>query len=701
LLAATFVSFILPGIDALASENADSLVPAEEAIAADISEPVEALDEAQLQESFPAKAAETHTVVDGFTGYRFLTIDNYGGRAAKYTYLHSGIIGGASYNRLGQDLKLSADGNYLNDKDYYGDVNFDYAGDYRFHLRTESFFHNTTGENLFNGPFLTGRADISGALADYIPHQDAPTTGFGVRTEQDTASLRYKIHDFPLHVNLGYWRMVKEGTGEIRFANIAFEGAENNFFARSKTIDRQTHEGKIGFDTHLGPIDIIYTFMIRQFTNNAGQLRDFYAPRNDLSGASVKVGGLQEHNEDPDSRYVAHTVKLHTSLAGGLVGAASYTYGKRDNLSRLSDTTGADRTSARLNNMAGDLVYMPFQELSFSLRYRRQEVDNNNPSTITNAFFTENSLAVRPSIGTEKDLVIGSVSYHPTNTVTVKGEYKGVFLHRDLTHFSDETLNWYLNENEDTHRGLVSVIARPVKGLRMMARYAYTSTDHPSYGSSFARKHEGELTSSYNVSNRTGFTASYRNVWEENDEIGRRIISVLSPLGYSPLQPLLARDKVTHNFTASAWFRPSQKFTITANYGYLQYDTDQVVMFQMFNDGSLAASNYKSASHLYSLSSTYQFTEKADVSLTLQEVHSLSEFRPENKTFSAASYTSGISELSHSKTFETSFSARSNYRLTKNLTCSLEYMLQDYYDKFNSQFDGTVHSIAAFVNARW
>lgn len=381
LLAAAFVTLNLSVINALASEKPDTSTETENHLA-DGSELLE-LDEALLQEAFPAKAAETHSLLEGYTGYRFLTVDNYGGRASKYNYLHSGIIGGASYNRLGQDLKFTLDGNYLNDKDYYGDLNFDYAGEYRFHLRTEALFHNTTGETLFSEPI-----DFPGIA--YIPHQDSSLTGYGLKTEQDSASLRYKIHDFPLHVNLGYWRMVKEGTSQIRFADIAFEGTLNNFFARSRSVNRETHEGKIGFDTHLGPIDLIYNFQIRQFSNKAEQLRDNYVERNIFD--SIHRSGVQEHNEDTDSRYFAHTVKLHTSLAGGLVGAGSYTYGKRDNLSRLNDTTGADQTSANLHNYAGDLVYTPFKELSLGFKYRRQEVENSNPSTITNSFFIDNIL---------------------------------------------------------------------------------------------------------------------------------------------------------------------------------------------------------------------------------------------------------------------------------------------------------------------
>ncbi|GAB7026107.1 hypothetical protein [Geotalea toluenoxydans] len=692
LLAAAFVTLNLSVINALASEKPDTSTETENHLA-DGSELLE-LDEALLQEAFPAKAAETHSLLEGYTGYRFLTVDNYGGRASKYNYLHSGIIGGASYNRLGQDLKFTLDGNYLNDKDYYGDLNFDYAGEYRFHLRTEALFHNTTGETLFSEPI-----DFPGIA--YIPHQDSSLTGYGLKTEQDSASLRYKIHDFPLHVNLGYWRMVKEGTSQIRFADIAFEGTLNNFFARSRSVNRETHEGKIGFDTHLGPIDLIYNFQIRQFSNKAEQLRDNYVERNIFD--SIHRSGVQEHNEDTDSRYFAHTVKLHTSLAGGLVGAGSYTYGKRDNLSRLNDTTGADQTSANLHNYAGDLVYTPFKELSLGFKYRRQEVENSNPSTITNSFFIDNILAVRPSISTEKDVILATLLFRPINQLTIKGEYKGEFLHRNLVHYLDETLNWYLNENESTHKGSISVISRPLKGLRVTARYGYTSTDHPSYGTSFARKHEGELTSNYNLSGRLGFTASYRNSREFNDEIQRRVISSSTPpVEYTQFSPLLSRDKTTHNFTTAVWFSPFPKLTVTASYGFLQNDMDQGMMFSITGDGSLAASNYRSASHLYSLGTAYRFTEKADLSLTLQEVHSLSEFKPENKTFpDPYGYTSGITELSRSKTVETSFSARGNYRFTRNLTCSMEYMLQDYYDKFYSQFDGTVHSITAYVSAKW
>jgi hypothetical protein len=90
--------------------------------------------------------ADTHTLAEGFAGYRFLDVDRFGGRAAEYDYLHSGPSFGGSINRLGDDLKFSLDGNYLNEKDYSGDLMTDYRGEYRFSLHTESLFHNLDHE---------------------------------------------------------------------------------------------------------------------------------------------------------------------------------------------------------------------------------------------------------------------------------------------------------------------------------------------------------------------------------------------------------------------------------------------------------------------------------------------------------------------------------------------------------------------------
>jgi hypothetical protein len=635
-----------------------------------------------------------------------LTTDAFEGRAAEYEYLRSNPTLGAFYNRLGKDLMYSLEGGYLNDRDYHGDMLFDYAGDYRFHLRTESLFHNLDHEGLFSGPFKLGDAratfnPLTGP-ADYISSDTDPAGQYGLRVQQDLATFRYKIHDYPIHLNLGYWRQFKEGSRQLIFADHSFEGSPNTIYSQKRNVDRQTHEGTIGFDTHLGPIDLIYTFQIRQFEDNAGTPRDLFIARPDIRDSIVRNGGFQGHNEDPDSRYISHTVKLHTSLAGGIVGAASYTYGKRENLSRLGDIRGADGASAFLQNVAGDFIYTPCKEFSFSFKYRRQEVDNHNPSTIFSNLAVPSAVDVRPSPGTQKDMVTATLSVRPHNLLTFKGEYKGTFLHWDnLNNGNDPLLNWKdLPENSETHRGTFSVLSRPLKGLRLKAIYGYSAANHPSYGNSFGEKHEGQLLATYNSLNRWGGGVNYQVVQEKNDQIDRSIITSLAPLTYSVDAPPLSRERRANNFTASLWFTPVEKLTVTGSYSLLRSKTDQGVFFTVINAATRDASNYTSQAQIFSLSSVYHYNEKLDLSLALQQVRSFAEFDPVPLSV-GTSDTGGIREISHAKTVESSLSARADYHLTKNLSCAFDYTFRDFDDKYSSLFDGTVQTAMVYLSAKW
>jgi hypothetical protein len=699
LIAVTPFLLNLTALLSFASENTDTVVGADLTTADEASENGSDAGEDVQDGEETTQAVEAHprTNWGGFTGYRFLSVDNYGGRAAEYNYLHSGIIGGGFLNGIRKDLRFAVDGAYVNDKDYHGDLLFDYAGDYRVHLRTESLFHNLDREQLFSPNFLNYTA-----VPDLVEN-------YGIKADQSLAAFRYKLHDFPFHVNLGYWRLAREGNSQQRFADHAFEGTPNTIIAMKRPIDRQTLEGTVGFDSHLGPVDIIYNFLIRQFEDNAAIPHSNFIQRPDILGNTVRAAGGQQHNEDPDSRYLAHSLKLHTSLAGGIVGAASYTYGKRENLSKLTDIKGADQASVTLHNAAGDFVYMPCKEFTLGVKYRRQEVNNSSPAFLTSSFSVPGIVAVRPSIDTQKDVIVATMSFRPSSLLTLKGEYKGEFLHRDLPASSDVRLTWFLNENQDTHRGTVAVLSRPLKGLRLSARYSYTATDLPSYGTSFAEKHEGELLAAYNMTNRWGVTANYRSIRESNNQIERRLINfpLSEPPVYLPFGNLLSRDKASDNVTAGAWFAPVEKLTISANYGFLRNSTDQAVMFSVVASGSEAVSNFTSQAQIVSLNAAYHYTEKLDLSLALQQIYSFSEFQPENKIFSvnpagiSTADTSGIKEISRLKTVESSISARGDYHLSRNLSCSLDYTLKDYNEKNSSLFDGTVHTVSAYVSTKW
>ena len=682
-----FLTMMLAAVPAGAQDNPDTVHRGDSpnpAVNVEESAEQEYLDSGEAAEPV---AVETHTLLGGFAGYRFLSIDSYGGRAAPYDYLHSSPVGGAFVNSLGKDLKFELEGGYLNKKDYHGDLLFDYSGDYRFHLRTESLFHNLDHEPLAPS-FTLGGSSYNAADLD-------STGSYGIKVEQDLAAFRLKLHDFPLHLNLRYWRMTKDGSMQQIFADQAFEGATNTIYSKGRPISTHIDEGDIGFDAHLGYVDVIYNFTIRQFGDNNPIPLDQFVARPD------RLAGLQEHNEGPDSRFTSQTIKLHTSLAGGLVGAASYSYGRRENLSQLSDIRGAEQAVTTLQNAAGDLTYTPCGWFSLAAKYRHLEISNSTPATVFSAFAVNPQVVVRQPLDSRKDTVTVTLSAHPDKLLTVNGEYKGEFLHRENVSNAQTFSSWDLPENEEKHTGTISILSRPLAGLRLKALYSYSAIVHPAYGTSYADKHEGQFLATYNKTGKWGVTASYRARRENNDSITRDIISSTSPLEFAPYPFPIGRGNSMDNATASFWFSPLQRLTVTGSYGFLRSKTDQTVLFTVASPAAADSSNYTAQAQIYSLTTAYQLTEKLDLALALQQIHSFSDFSPQFLVVNSSADTTGINTISNVKTVESSLSFRANYSVSKNLSCTLDYTYRDYDEKNSSLFNGSVNSIMASLTGKW
>lgn len=655
-------------------------------------------NELEAQEPAAAKIA-THTLMDAYAGYLFLNVNRYGGRAAEYDYLHSNPVLGGRVNYLAQDAKFSLEGGYLNDKDFHGDLTYDFKGIYRFNLRTESLFHNLDHELLFSPPFTLGSNS-------YTPADLDPAALYGVRVEQDLARFRYKFRLFPVHLNLGYWRMVKEGTAQQRFADHAFggTGTSNTIYSRTRVIDRQTHEGQFGADTHLGPLDLIYDFRIREFREHAATPRDIFIPRLDPNLVTPRNGGLLEHNENPDSRFYAHTIRLHTSMSGGIVGAASYTYGRRENLSNLADVRGADQTSNVIHNIAGDLTYTPCRSFSAALKYRRQDVERSGPATLTSTVAVNPLVTVRPALDTQKDVITATLSYRPTSLLTLKGEYKGEFLSRDnLSPWvrPGEVSTLKFPEHSEAHTGSLSVLSRPLKGLKLKAEYKYSASDNPAYANAYEEKHEGAVQASYNAPNRWGVTAGTRIFRENSDNL------TIATLNEPSVVQQLSRERTAANGAISLWVVPMKKLTVSGSYSLLRSSTDQSVLFASFLPASTTLTNYTSHAQIYAVTGVYHHDERLDLSLALQQVRSYAEFDPQFKSVPnpnnppASIDTGGVKEISRLMTVESALSARADYRFAQNFSCALEYAFKDYDEKNTSIFDGSVNSVMIYLATKW
>jgi len=661
--------------------------------------PIEEKELLEVQEPAPS-IKDTHSIMDAYAGYQFINVNRYGGRAAEYEYLHSNPVLGGLANYLGQDTKFSLEGGYLNDKEFHGELTYDYKGIYRFTLRTESLFHNLDHDQLFTPPFtLNGNS--------YAPADLNPTDIYGERVEQDLAQFRYKFTQLPIHLNLGYWRMVKEGTAQMRFADQAFEGTPNTIYAKSRTIDNQTHEGMFGLDSHLGLFDLIYDFRIREFWEQTAIPVDNFLPRLAPNLVMQSNGGLLQHNDKPGSRFYAQKIGVHTSMSGGLVGAASYSYGKQENLSNITDFGGAVQTYNIIQNIAGDISYTPCHAFSIALKYRHQDVERNGPAALANlaGIAANPPVLVRPPMDTQKDTVTATLSYRPVALLTIKGEYKGEFLARDNADFWQQpgvtsTINF--PSHSTTHTGTISLISRSFKGVRLYAEYKYSTTDRPAYANGYDEMNQGSFQASYNTSSRWGISASTRITRENSDNLS---ISTIDPnQTHPPGSPLpsypIPRERKGANATVSFWLVPFKNLTVTGSYGLLRYSIDQPALFASVWPGIALPASYTSQAQIYGVNAVYRYDDKLDMSLALQQVRSYAMFDPQFFS-SPPNDTIGITGISRNDTMESTIATRADYRFAKNFSCALEYAFKDYDEKNSSLYNGSVNTVMLYLATKW
>jgi hypothetical protein len=395
-------------------------------------------------------------------------------------------------------------------------------------------------------------------------------------------------------------------------------------------------------------------------------------------------------------------VKLHTSLSGGIVGSASYSLDQRENLSRLSDTSGVKGSEVTLQNMAGDLIYTPCKEFSLALKYRRQQLDNGERGPVSNINFTPALQTVKPPVDSTKDIAVASLSFKPYKQLTFTGEYRGEILNRENV-TDTPAAGWALPKTSSTQRGSLAALYHPAKGVRVTGKYSYETTDHPSYGNSFQQKHEGQFLATYTVGN-WGATANLTARREWNDRVEPFLVDFpFVPLSYTPAAPL-SRDRATEHANLGLWFTPLARLTLSANYAWLHNRVDQGVLFTGVVAGSQAFSNFATRSQVYGVNAAWAATELLDLSLMAQQIWSGSAFTPQDAVFSAVpGDTSGIREITRQDTVISSASARGEYRFTRQLSGSLEYTVQDYNEKnpVYSAYNGTAHAVVAYLTAKW
>lgn len=640
-------------------------------------------DERGVNAGAPAERTGALSQAAVYSGYRFVTPVDSPSAAAPYQRNKSGIAGGFSAGMVGADLKLSADAQFLHSDDYNSELFLSYAGLYSLKLDSTSLWHNLE------------RLPPSTAAAVTASERDNGSS-YGTRTVISRAHNRIKLGNNPIHLNLNYWQLTREGTTQLRFSDFYFDANPNSTVTRQISVDSVTREGTIGFDAHAGPINVAYSFNIRDFSNQAPDSRDLFVARAALSG------GSQAHDVVNDSRVTAHTFKLYSDLSGGLTASALYSLTRRETVTDRGDARPSSNPSDTLHSAAGDLSYTPFKELMLALKYRRLQIDRESPATIYSPFSqipaapapvytsTAGTLLVRPSSSSVKDTLILSASYRPMPKAVYRFEYRAELESRDnlpdpLAPSNPGALR---SDSRQTHTGKASFIWKPVNAVKFNATYSYAASDNPAYPTSFSERHSGQALLSYTAKGRWGATASYLGKFESGES--------------RSLQTGLPRESLSTSINGSVWFSPMERMTVTASYSFMNSEIDQTSLFSSFVATApvQTAGNYHSTAHVYYIDAVLAMSRMMDLSLAFQQTFSHSGFSASDNSQDAALSATGIGDASRLVSTETGVTTRADWRLSKHLGCSLGYSFR-MYDSGQPLFDGAVHETLLALTGRW
>lgn len=607
---------------------------------------------------------DKHSFASLYTGYRFISPDDATAMANPYGVNRSGPTGGFAAAIMGHELKLRADGQFLHPDDYQSELFLDYSGILRVELEGRSLHHNLVRHAL--------TPSFTRTVAPPITYNALPSNSsadLGITSRQDRADLRVRFGHLPGHLSLGYWRFAQEGHDQLVVADFEAGNVSNSFYDLTRRIDQQTHQGLLGLDANLGPVGLAYTFKIRDFSSSAPTVSVPFT-------AAVPA----------ESRVITHTLKLFSNLSGGLTVAAAYNLTQRENTTQRSDLTRSGRPRDTIQQIAGDLSYTPFAEMTVALKYRHQELDRETPATVTTAY--SGTTAVRPGTSSVRDTVILSSTWRPDRQLTLRGEYRAELIARDnvwepLTVSTTQAVS---DDSNQLHSGTLSLLWRPWRNTRLNTSYSYTTNNRPSTLYDFVDRHNGSLLFDWSSTGRWGTSLHYRATADQND---RTRSTAWFPQTGSLITP---RNSLNQSAGASIWFSPLAKLVLTASYGCMAIDAQQATLLTPTATTSLTT-NYSSLGHLFSLNSVYAANDQLDLSASLQQVRS-------SASFQLPSSAPAIGSFNRLDTTESSASMRIDWRFAKQFGWMLEYRFSGYRSD-DRQYNGDIHSTTAALTARW
>jgi hypothetical protein len=618
-----------------------------------------AAEQATSDKAAEAKSTEApETAFEGRVsgGYRWVTQEG-NTIAGEYDYLKSSATGALDMEWDPLPHRFVVESSFLNNKDYFGSMDYAYKDVVLLNMYTRGLFHNLNHYSL--GPAST-TPGVTFTDKD-------PGAAYGIENQLRRAFVRFKTPDFPFHLYAEVITLDREGMIQQRFLR-GFTGGLDKV-SQSRDIDWNTQQVRVGANSHLGPVEVDYSHMEKQFESLVDkELYDVYT----APPASIP------HNLVPNLGSSSDTVKLHTSYSGRLVLAGTYTNGEKKN-----KDSGA---SVQYWNGAGDLTYMPVTSVLIAIKFRHYDLETTNPDTVNSV--TPTGLAtvnVRDSISSSRDAVSGTIRYRATDRLTLKGEY--------VTESTDRTNTalWDLPQSTTKGTAKLGLTYRVMNKVTFKADYSQTKVDSPAYDTDPDKASSARASITWMPTARINTLLSYSAVRESRDQLG-------APLGGGSRDA--ARDQGLASFTALVGNRSS----ITLSYAYFKNKVDQTISFPIgsMESGPFALEPgvpYDDIAHVGSLVLTVAPVDGVNLVASGSRSYSRGNYRIEGA--GTVTNTAGIAELSDMKVIDSEYAAGIEMQHSRNVNSEIRYQYRRYDDQVDNTQDGTEKTILATLSMKW
>ncbi|OHB27293.1 MAG: hypothetical protein A2X84_09465 [Desulfuromonadaceae bacterium GWC2_58_13] len=643
----------------------------------------------------PTMAAEDAARLPALTtrlslGYRAVSNDHYARRAASFSLLDSGPTAAIELKFLDPTHRFMLLGTYLNDSDYLVEADFDYRGLLRVNIESEKLIHNLDH-------FSYDRPDAANTEMSFffVPIASDAGDDYYVKVGIDKVNMKAKLPDFPGHLTLDYWRLVRTGKMQLRYLNEDYP--QFQLVSKTRDVDRVTEEFTMGLDTHLGYINLAVEQLFREFVEKESIPYDLF----------LGTAQSYQHDETPDSRLVSTTIKASTSPSGGVVAAAGFTVGKKENLSDLSSDVHPVESETDFYKGSTDLTLIPDPKLTVNFKYRILDQDNSTPSQMTVSSLDPAEIDVRQNIDITRATYHAKVSYRPTTRLTLMGEFERKEIHRGQTGAAtDDPFDpfWELPEDENINRYRLSFIARPLgpSKLKINGWYEYRTSDDPAYGASVEEQQQIFAGVNWTPTPRFGATTNIRLSRGINCNFDRFHYDSDGNLFHHEID----RKQQQEDFTVGFWAQPTETLNVNFHYGFLRSDTSQDVIFGAAPNSYLNENaDYRQRVHSTTFSAALRLVKNLQAMVEARHIRSHAvfnpDFAPQNLPVIGEFDSSGLSELSELEIVQSGIALGLEWTLSDGWSCSSRFSHDDYEDRNSSDFDGTAQLYMVSVSRNW